>query len=80
MSAAEPWLSRGTCERETQQGPSCGGEVPLTPNLYHPAAQEVLKPHVHLWKKPQGNLVKIAVKAQSDMLAHTLEGWQFKCW
>lgn len=31
-------------------------------------------------RKPRGNLVKSTVKEQSDMLAHTPEGWQFKCW
>lgn len=74
VSAAEPRLPGDAREREAQQGPSCGGEAPLTPRLRHPAAPEVLKRRVCSWKRPRGNCVKSTVKEQSGVLVHTPEG------
>lgn len=74
VSAAEPRLPGDAREREAQQGSSCGGEAPLTPDLHHPAAQEVLKRRVCSWKSPGGNCVKSTVKEQSGVLVHTPEG------
>lgn len=59
VSAAEPRLPGDAREREAQQGASCGGEAPLTPDLHHPAAQEVLKTPCVFVEKPRRELCKV---------------------
>ena len=55
MFAAEPRLPRDAGEREAQQGAPCGGEAPLTPDLFHPAAEEVLN-NMCLSYAPRGTM------------------------
>ncbi len=72
--AVGPRFPRDAGECEAQQGATCGGEVPLTPDFLHPAAEEVLNvfenaPEGTVLSRLWGTNVKCETREATDRLS-----------